>query len=84
MCLQYVLSVQRLLAAWERRSPCCLGMEARWYVELTGVELTSGAELAAPVEKASAGRALVEKTDRGGRPRWAGGAMEREKDGQPR
>jgi hypothetical protein len=62
-----------LLATWERRSPCCLGMEACWYVELTGVELASGAELAAPVEK----------TDRGGRPRWAGGAMEREKDGQP-
>jgi hypothetical protein len=44
-------------------------MEARWCVELTGVELTSGAELVTPVEKASAGRALVEKTDRGRRPR---------------
>jgi hypothetical protein len=30
-------------------------MEARWHVELTGVELTGGTELAAPVEKTTAG-----------------------------
>jgi hypothetical protein len=34
-------------------SPCCLGMEARQCVEFTGVELASGAELAALVEKAT-------------------------------
>jgi hypothetical protein len=32
-------------------SPCYFGMEARRRVEFTGVELTSGAELAAPMEK---------------------------------
>ena len=30
-------------------------MEARWHVEFTGVELVGGAELAAPVEKATTG-----------------------------
>jgi hypothetical protein len=40
-------------------SPCYLRMEARRCVEFTGVELTSGAELAAPMEKATT--SLVEK-----------------------
>jgi hypothetical protein len=30
-------------------------IEARWHVEFTVVELVGGAELAAPVEKATAG-----------------------------
>jgi hypothetical protein len=38
-------------------------MEARWHVKFTGVELASGAELAAPIEKATTGP--VEKATAG-------------------
>jgi hypothetical protein len=49
---------------FQRNISLLLGMEARRHVEFIGVELASGAEFAAPVEKATA----------------AGGAVEREED----
>ena len=41
--------------AFSATSPCCLGMKIRRLVEFIGVELASGAQLAAPVVKAMAG-----------------------------
>jgi hypothetical protein len=47
-------------------SPCYLGMEVRRCVEFTGVELTSGAEVAAPMEKAVTGPVEKAATFRSG------------------
>jgi hypothetical protein len=58
--LQHAFSAQHLLDAWEWRL-----VDRR--VEFTGVELACGAELAAPVEKAMAGRFGGEGRPRDGR-----------------
>jgi hypothetical protein len=57
-------------------------MEARRCVEFTGVELASGAELTAPVEKAMVGpveKAVADPCARS--PRRVGGTVEREEEG---
>jgi hypothetical protein len=60
-----VLSVQYLLFVWEK--------EARQRVEFTGVEIVSGAELAAPVKKVMTSpvdKATVGPHALEGRPQW--------------
>jgi hypothetical protein len=62
-------------------------MEARQCLEFTGVELIAPMEKTATgsVEKVVAGRSCGEDGTVCWRwPWWAGGAMEREEDGQPR